>query len=74
MGMVVGTCEDCGEVELTGTPPGMSIFFLGTDYERLGAGDDNVIFFYCECGKRAYLKEENDEGHSGDQIQPRPSS
>lgn len=58
--MVVGDCEDCGEVELTGTPPGMSVFFLGTDYERMKAGNSDVIFFYCECGKKAYIKEKSD--------------
>lgn len=56
---LLGICEDCGEVELTGTPPGMKIFFLGTDYERLGSGDKNVIFFHCKCGKKAYLKDED---------------
>lgn len=54
----IGVCEDCGEVELDGWPPGMSVFALGTDFERWKVGDfKNSVFFYCKCGKKAYLKD-----------------
>ena len=59
----VGVCEDCGEVLLDFMPPGMSIFALGTDYERLGNNESSysALFFYCKCGKKAYLKKEEPE-------------
>lgn len=50
----IGVCEDCGEVECPTDWLNLCIFYLGIEFST------GKTFFYCKCGKKAYLEERKD--------------